>query len=65
MYIPCVLHAVPYICHAYYIIFQAYSRLRNPEPFSSFSLSPSLIESQVLTPFPRSIRVYFACSYLL
>ena len=39
MHIPCVLHAVPYICHAYYInppcIFQA------SEPGTVFHVSPS------------------------
>ena len=33
--------------------------------FPHYSFSPSLTESALLAPFPRSICVYFACGYLL
>ena len=53
---------ITFICHAYAIHIPGFGTRKR---FPHYSLSPSLTESQLLTPSPRSIGVYFACSYLL
>ena len=53
---------ITFIFHAYAIHIPGFGTWKR---FPHYSLSPSLTESQLLTPSPRSIRVYFACSYLL
>ena len=65
MHIPYVLHAIPYIYYAYYIHSMHIPGFGTRNRFPRYSLSPSLTESQLLTPSTWSIRVYFACSYLL